>query len=71
MTFFYILIIEYVLQGHTLRTPIYFENAQDCSNALRAADALSTQIPADLYCENTGKLSGSIRPKLRPQNLGE
>jgi hypothetical protein len=34
-------------------------------------EALSDAMPADLFCENTGKLSGSIRPKLRPENLGE
>lgn len=71
MTFFYALVIEYALQGTPLQAQIYFDSFKACSNALRAAEALSDALPADLYCENTGKLSGSIRPKLRPNNLGE
>lgn len=67
MTFFYALIIEYALQGHPMHTRMYFENSKACSDALRAAEALSDAMPADLFCENTGKLSGSIRPKLRPE----
>jgi hypothetical protein len=69
MTFFYALIIEYALQGHTLQARMYLDSSKACSNALVAAEALSDTLPADLYCENTGKLSGSIRPKLRPQTL--
>lgn len=71
MTFFYALIIEYALQGHTLQARMYFDSSKACTDALRAAEALSDAMPADLFCENTGKLSGSIRPKLRPENLGE
>ena len=71
MTFFYALVIEYALQGTPLQAQMYFESFKACSNALRAAEDLSDALPADLYCENTGKLSGSIRPKLRPNNLGE
>jgi hypothetical protein len=71
MTFFYALIIEYALQGTPLQARMYFDSFKACSNALRAAEALSDALSADLYCENTGKLSGSIRPKLRPENLGE
>ena len=69
MTFFYALVINYALQGTPLQTQMYFESSKACSNALRAAEALSDALPADLYCENTGKLSGSIRPKLRPETL--
>jgi len=68
MTFFYALIIEYTLQGHPLQTRMYFENSKACSDALQAAEALSDALEADLFCENTGKLSASIRPKLRPSN---
>ena len=68
MTFFYSLIIEYALQGHTLQARMYLESSKACYDALRAAEALSDAMPADLYCENTGKLSGSIRPMLRPSN---
>ena len=71
MTFFYALIIEYALQGHTLQSRMYLESSKACYDALRAAEALSDAMPADLYCENTGKLSGSIRPRLRADNLGE
>ena len=71
MTFFYALVINYALQGTPLQTQMYFESSKACSNALRAAEALSDALPADLMCVNTGKLSGSIRPKLRPENLGE
>jgi len=71
MTFFYALVISYALQGHPLQTQMYFESSRACYDALRAAERLSDAMPADLYCENTGKLSASIRPKLRPENLGE
>ena len=71
MTFFYALIIEYALQGHTLQARMYLDSFEACSDALVAAEALSDAMPADLFCENTGKLSGSIRPMLRPSNLGE
>jgi hypothetical protein len=71
MTFFYALVIEYALQGTPLQTQMYFDSAKACEKALRAAEALSDALPADLMCVNTGKLSGSIRPKLRPENLGE
>jgi len=68
MTFFYALIIEYALQGHTLQARMHLESSKACYDALRAAEALSDAMPADLYCENTGKMSGSIRPRLRPDN---
>ena len=68
MTFFYALIIEYALQGHTLQARMYLESSKACYDALRAAEAMSDAMPADLYCENTGKMSGSIRPRLRPDN---
>lgn len=68
MTFFYALIIEYALQGHTLQARMYLESSKACYDALRAAEALSDAMPANLYCENTGKMSGSIRPRLRPDN---
>ena len=71
MTFFYALIIEYALQGHPLQTRMYFDSSKACYDALRAAERLSDALEADLLCENTGKLSASIRPKLRPSNLGE
>ena len=71
MTFFYALIIEYALQGHPLQTQMYFDSSKACYDALRAAEALSDTLEADLLCVNTGKLSASIRPKLRPSNLGE
>jgi hypothetical protein len=50
---------------------MYFDSSKACFDALRAAEALSDTMLADLFCENTGKLSASIRPKLRPSNLGE
>ena len=68
MTFFYALIIEYALQGHTLQARMYLDSSKACTDALRAAEALSDAMPADLYCENTGKMSGSIKPRLRPEN---
>jgi hypothetical protein len=68
MTFFYALVIEYALQGTPLQTQMYFDSSKSCEKALRAAEALSDALEADLLCENTGKLSASIRPKLRPSN---
>ena len=67
MTFFYALIIEYTLHGSPMYTRMYFDSSKACSDALRAAETLSDAMPADIFCENTGKLSGSIRPKLRPE----
>lgn len=71
MTFFYALVIEYALQGMPLQARMYFDSSKACYDALRAAERLSDTLEADLLCVNTGKLSASIRPKLRPSNLGE
>jgi hypothetical protein len=50
---------------------MYLDSSKARTDALRAAEELSDRLPADLYCQNTGKMSGSIRPRLRPSNLGE
>ena len=66
MTFFYIFVIEYTLRGHDIRSSIILENAEQCQLAIRGNEQLSTEIDANLYCIKTGRLSKSIRPKLRP-----
>ncbi len=66
MTFFYALIIEYALQGHTLQARMYLESSKACSDALRAAEALSDAMPAEDRMKNR-----EIQPAKSSSNLGE
>ena len=71
METFYIFLISYSLQGHPIERTILLENSEQCQIAIRANEPLSNSLGADLYCIDTGRLSNSIRPKLRPQSGNE
>jgi len=44
MTFFYALIIEYALQGHTLQARMYLESSKACYDALAQSGRCYGQV---------------------------
>ena len=66
MQFFHIFLISYAIQGHPIERTFLLENSEQCQVAIRANAPLIDMLGADAYCINTGQLSKSIRPKLRP-----
>lgn len=66
MQFFHIFMISYVIQGHPLERTFLLETSEQCQVAIRANEPLIEMLGADAFCINTGRLSQSIRPKLRP-----
>ena len=49
----------------TIRVPL--ETSAQCQIAIRANEPLSKELnDVDMYCIDTGRISKSIRPKLRP-----
>lgn len=68
MEFFYIFTISYTLAGSPLDIHIPLQNSEQCQIAIRTSQRLAEELNADLFCKNTGVLSKSIRPKLRPTN---
>ena len=71
METFYIFLISYTLQGHPIERTLILENSEQCQIAIRANEPLSTKLNADLFCIDTGRISQSIRPKLRPSIQSE
>jgi hypothetical protein len=71
METFYIFLISYSIQGHPIERTLLLENSEQCQIAIRANEPLSTAIGADLYCIDTGRISKSIRPKLKPSTQSE
>lgn len=69
METFYILLFSYSIQGHPIERTLLLENSEQCQIAIRANEPLSDALGADLFCIDTGKISKSIRPKLRPKSL--
>ena len=65
METFYIYLISYTLQGHPTERTLILENKDQCQIAIRANEPLSDAIGADLFCIDTGRISTSLRPKLR------
>jgi hypothetical protein len=68
MQTFYILLFSYSIQGHPIERTLLLENSEQCQIAIRANEPLSTALGADLFCIDTGRISNSIRPKLRPES---
>jgi len=66
MEFFTALWIEYTVRGIDIETYLILPTYEACQIAIRANEPLSNELNADLYCIDTGKISKSIRPKLRP-----
>jgi len=71
MEFYYILAIVYSIEGTELDAQIILPSSSECDKVIRTLEDLSDTLPANLFCINTGKLSSSIRPVLRPSSLLE
>lgn len=71
METFYIFLISYSIQGHPIERTILLENSNQCQIAIRANEPLSDALGADMYCIDTGRISKSIRPRLRPSAQSE
>jgi hypothetical protein len=71
MATYYIFSIVYILNGYEMNSQILTNSAEKCYQLVRAAEKISDVLPADLYCTNTGRISKSIRPKLRPSVQNE
>jgi len=68
METFYIFLISYTLQGYPIERTLILENSEQCQIAIRANEPLSQELNADLFCIDTGRISQSIKPRLRPEN---
>jgi len=66
MQFFYIFIFSYAIQGHPIERTLLLETSEQCQVAIRSNEQLAEMLGADLFCVNTGRISQSIRPQLRP-----
>lgn len=66
METFYLFVMVYTLQNHEITIRVPLETSAQCQIAIRANEPLSSELNADLYCIDTGRISKSIRPKLRP-----
>jgi len=71
METFYIFLISYTLQGHPVERTLLLETKEQCQIAIRANEPLSDALGADLFCIDTGRISQSIRPRLRPSTQSE
>lgn len=71
MATYYIFSIVYILNGYEMTSQILTNSAEKCYQLVRAAEEVSNVLPADLFCTNTGRISTSIRPKLRPSTQSE
>ena len=68
METFYIFLFSYSIQGYPIERTLLLENSEQCQVAIRANEPLSDALGADLYCIDTGRISKSIRPRLRPES---
>jgi len=66
MQFFHIFMLTYSLNGYPVEGKLYLENSKQCQVAIRANEQLVEILGANAFCVNTGILSSSIRPRLRP-----
>lgn len=68
MQYLYILAISYITNDHAYTSHILLESRHACQVAIRAAEELSTAMPADLACIKSDKYK-IIKPKLRPEGM--
>ena len=66
MQFFHIFMLAYTLNGYPVESRLYLGSREQCQVAIRANEQLAEILGADAFCVNTGILSESIRPRLRP-----
>lgn len=73
MEMFTALFITYTLRGIDVETYLILPDYEACQIAIRDNEDMHKYFNADsdvdMYCIKTGKLSRSIRPKLRPDGV--
>ncbi len=72
MEFFTAFYIEYAINGRDIQTYIILPSYEACQVFIRDNEDMSEYMFADgdvnMWCLNTGVISESIRPVLRPQS---
>lgn len=70
MEYFFTLYLEYSVQGRDIQTYLILPSAEACQIAIRDNEDMYKYFFADgdvnMYCLETGVMSRSIRPVLRP-----
>jgi len=67
MTFYTLLTLVYVMNGHPQEAKIWFASENDCWSVLLNNDTLYDQINAEAgFCEVSAIPSKIVKPKLRP-----
>jgi len=75
MEYFFLLVLEYEINGGWMRSRFILPNAAACQVAIRANEDLATSLNANLYCIETDVPSTIIerntspRPRLRPTDF--
>lgn len=72
MEFFTAFYIEYTINNRLIETYLVLPTYEACQVMIRDNEDMSEYMGADgdvdMWCLDTGVLSASIRPKLRPQS---
>jgi hypothetical protein len=73
MEFFTAFYIEYAIKGRDIQTYILLPSYEACQIFIRDNEDMAKYMFADgdvdMWCLDTGVISKSIRPKLRPESL--
>jgi hypothetical protein len=72
MEWFMALYIEYTIMGRDIETFLILPSREACQIAIRDNESMERYFHADgdvnMWCLETGVMSRSIRPKLRPKS---
>jgi len=72
MEWFMALYIEYTIMGRDIETFLILPSREACQIAIRDNESMERYFHADgdvnMWCLETGVMSKSIRPKLRPKS---
>ena len=72
MEWFMALYIEYTIMGRDIETFLILPSREACQIAIRENEGMERYLNADgdvnMWCLETGVMSRSIRPKLRPKS---
>ena len=72
MEYFFALYIEYTMQGRDVETFLIVPSSEACQIAIRNNEDMYQYFDADgdvnMWCLETGVMSQSIKPVLRPDN---
>ena len=72
MEYFFALYIEYTIKGRDIETFLIVPSQEACQIAIRDNEDMYKYFYADgdvnMWCLQTGVMSKSIRPKLRPNS---